>query len=299
MDRIAATHAFLRAVETGSFSRVATEQGTTQPTISKQIAALEAHLGVQLLTRSTRALSLTEEGRRYYEAGLEALEALEAAEAAARGGGVAEGRLRVGCPVGFGQAVLVPLLPELLARHPALDVELVMSDAFLDPVEHGIDVVIRIGVLGDSALKARRIGTTRRVAVASPAYLADRGEPGCPADLRGHDCLVYTRLATGAEWPFREGGRTQLVAVSGRVRADSSAAMRAAVVAGLGVALVPSWLVADDLEAGRLRRVLGAHDPEPLPMHALSPRRRHAPAKVSAFVDHVARAFGEDPELRS
>lgn len=298
MDRIAATRAFLRAVETGSFSRVAAEQGTTQPTISKQVAALEAHLGVQLLMRSTRALSLTEEGRRYYEAASEAVEALEAAEAAARGGGAAEGRLRVGCPVSFGQAVLVALLPELLARHPALDVELVMSDAFLDPVEHGVDVVLRIGVLRDSALRARRVGTTRRIAVAAPSYLDARGTPERPEDLRGHDCLVYTRLATGAEWPFREGERTRLVAVSGRVRADSSAAMRTGVLAGLGVALLPSWLVAGDVAAGRLRAVLVGHAPEPLPMHVVSPPRRHTPPKVAAFADHVAEAFRADPELR-
>ena len=190
---------------------------------------------------------------------------------------------------------MVPRLKGLLDAHPGLSVDLVMSDAFLDPVEQGVDVAIRIGALRDSALLARRIGLTRRVAVAAPSYLAGRAPPAEPEDLRHHDCLVYTRLATGADWPFAAQGRTTLVPVRGRVRADSSAAMRGAALAGLGVGLLPSWLVGEDLAAGRLVRLLEGFEPEPLPIHAVSPPRRHAPPKVGAFVDHLARGFAADP----
>ena len=191
----------------------------------------------------------------------------------------------------FGQAQLVPRLGALLDVHPGLGVDLVMSDAFLDPVEQGVDVVLRVGVLRDPALTARRIGTTRRVAVAAPRRLDRRGAPGTPRALADHDCLIYTRLATGAEWPFREGERIMLIPVRGRVRADSSTAMREAALAGLGVALLPPWLGDGDLAAGRLLPMPRGHEPEPLPIHALPP------PKVAAFADHLALALRGDPAV--
>ena len=288
MDRIGANRLFLRAVETGSFSRAAAEAGTTQPTVSKQVAALEAHLGVQLLVRSTRALALTEEGARYYEAAREALDALAAAEATARGQGAAEGTLRAGCPVSFGQAQVVPRLKGLLDAHPGLSVDLVMSDAILDPVEQGVDVAIRIGALRNSAVLARRIGLTQRVAVAAPSYLAGRAPPAEPQDLHHHDCLVHTRLATGADWPFAAQGRTTLVPVRGRVRADSSAAMRGARpwrAWAWGCCPPGSWARTSP-RAGWCGS-----------WRASSPSRcRSRPSpRRGAFVDHLARGFAADP----
>lgn len=297
MDRIAATRRFIRAVDTGSFTEVAREQGTTQPTISKQVAALEDHLGVQLLVRTTRSLSVTEEGARYYEAARAALDGFEAAEAAARDAGGVEGRLRIGCPVSFGQVQIVPRLADFLARHPALAIDLVMSDAFLDPVEQGVDIVVRLGELADSSLKARRIGLTPRLTVASPAYVARRGAPALPADLADHDCVLYSRLASGADWTYATPDGPATVRVRGRVQADNSSAMLGAVVAGLGIGLAPMWLAADDLRAGRLVRLLEDFEPPPLPIHLVSPPRRFAPPKVTAFAEYIARAFKRDADL--
>ncbi|WP_119168947.1 LysR family transcriptional regulator [Algihabitans albus] len=298
MDRIAAMRSFLRAVDTGSFTEVAREGNTTQPTVSKQIAALEAHLGVQLLVRTTRSLSVTEEGARYYEAAKAALDGLEAAEAAARGSKSPEGLLRIGCPVSFGQVQLVPRLPAFLSRFPALSVDLAMSDAFLDPVEQGVDLVIRLGALKDSRLMARSVGSARRVTVASPAYVEAFGRPGRPEDLARHDCVLYTRLTSGSEWPYAgPDGTAPAVRVRGRVRADNSVAMLGAVLAGLGVGLMPLWLAGDDLRRGRLLCLLEDYEPQALPIHIVSPPRRFAPPKVTAFVDYIARAFRQDPHL--
>lgn len=295
MDRIAASRAFLRAVETGSFTQVARELNTTQPTVSKQVAALEAHLGVQLLVRTTRSLALTEEGRRFCDQARAAIDAFEAAEAAARGERSLRGTLRLGCPVSFGQVQIVPRLKGFLALHPDIAVDLVMSDAFLDPVEQGVDVVIRIGDLADSSLTARRIGTTRRATVASPEYLARCGCPEVPGDLRAHDCILYTRLATGADWPYAGPDGACTVRIAGRVRADNSAALREAILDGLGIGMVPLWLVGEDIRAGRLVRLLEGFEPAALPIHAVSPPRRFTPPRVTAFVAHLAREFQLDP----
>ena len=299
MDRIAAMRSFLRAVDTGSFTEVARERNTTQPTISKQVAALEDHLGVQLLVRTTRSLSVTGEGARFYEAAKAAIESIDAADAAARGSGHAEGILRVGCPVSFGQVQIVPRLPAFLSRHAAVSVDLVMSDAWLDPVEQGVDVVIRIGELRDSALLSRRIGFTRRVTVASPAYLDRVGTPARPQDLEGFDCVLYTRLASGPEWAYAADTGSTTVRVRGRVQADSSAAVLGAVVAGLGIGLLPLWLAGEDLQAGRLVRILQGFEPPPLPIHALSPPRRFAPPKVTAFIGYIEEEFQGDPQILS
>jgi len=295
MDRIAASRAFLRAVDTGSFTEAARELNTTQPTVSKQVAALEAHLGVQLLVRTTRSLSLTEEGRRFCEQARAAIDAFEAAEAAARGEHGVRGTLRLGCPVSFAQVQIVPRLKGFLALHPEVAVELVMSDAFLDPVEQGVDAVIRIGALPDSSLTARRIGTARRATVASADYVARRGEPARPADLADHDCVLYTRLATGAEWPFAGPDGPCAVRVAGRVRADNSSALRGAILDGLGIGMVPLWLVGEDLGAGRLLCLLRGFEPAALPIHAVSPPRRFTPPKVTAFVAYLAEGFRRDP----
>ncbi|MEM6356002.1 MAG: LysR family transcriptional regulator [Pseudomonadota bacterium] len=294
---LVATRTFLRAVEAGSFSAAAREAGVGQPTISKQIAALEAHLGVQLVTRSTRALALTDEGRRFLDGANAAVDAFAAAEAAARGEGSVEGRLRVGCPVAFGQLHVVPHLPALLAAHPALSVELFMTDAILDPVEQGVDLSVRVGNLRDSALRARRIGTARRVTVAAPDYLATRGRPDHPNELRDHDCVIFSRLQTGAAWPYRDGEAELLVPVNGRLRADNSTAVRDAAVAGCGIALLPFWLVGRSIEAGALVRLLEPFEPEPYPISLVTPPRRFTPPRVAAFGDHLAKLYRADPCL--
>ena len=293
-DRIDQIRSFVRAAETGSFSAVARERGVGQPTISKQVAALEERLGVQLLSRTTRSVGLTEAGARYYEAVRESLEGFEAAEVAARGGALA-GRLRVGCAVAFGAVQIIPRLPAFFEAHPELSVDLVVSDAFLDPVEAGVDLAVRIGELRDSSLLARRVGTTRRVTVAAPGYLARRGRPRAPADLHDHDCVLFARSQLGVTWPYVTDEKPNPIEVSGRFTADASPGVLEGIRTGLGIGLLPLWLAGPDLAAGTLVRVLEDHEPPSLPIHLISPPRRYTPPKVRAFADYLSEAYRDDP----
>ena len=293
-DRIDQVRSFVRAAETASFSEVARERNVGQPTISKQVAALEERLGVQLLTRTTRSVSLTEAGARYYEAVRDSLEGFEAAEVAARGGSLA-GRLRVGCAVAFGAVQIIPYLPAFLEEHPELSVDLIVSDAFIDPVEAGVDMAVRIGELKDSAMLARRVGTTRRVTVAAPAYIDRRGRPEAPGDLKNHDCVLFTRSQLGATWPYVTRGQPNPVDVTARFTADASPGVLEGVLCGLGIGLLPLWLAGPALEAGRLVRLLEAHEPPSLPIHLVSPPRRYTPPKVRAFADYLTTTYKANP----
>jgi DNA-binding transcriptional LysR family regulator len=298
-DALPLFRTFLRVVETGSFSAAAREAGTTQPTISRQIAALEQHLGCLLLQRTTRALALTEDGRAFYEAARQALQAVAEAETSVgRRKGRATGTLRLAVAEVMGRLHLLPRLPRFLERHPDLSVDLVLSDGFTDLVEEGIDLALRVGELHDPALVARRIGLTRRVVVATPGYLARRGVPATPEELRGHDCILYSRLATGAAWSLDGPDGPVRVPVSGRVRVSTTEAVRAAVLGGLGIGMVPVWhFVGREIEEGRLVRLLQAWEPKPQPIHAVWPTRRFVAPKVRAMIDFLAAEFELDPEL--
>ena len=202
-DLIALIRTFVRVVEAGSFTAVAQELNTSQPTISRHIAALEEQLGALLFQRTTRALTLTDDGRVLYEQARQALDSVQQAlNAVGRRRGAPSGTLRLACPVVFGRLHLVPRLNAFLSRYPEVSVDLIMNDGFTDLVEEGIDLAVRIGDITDPSLIARRIGMTRRVTVVSPAYLAARGEPSRPEDLIHHECIVYSRLATGNRWEF-------------------------------------------------------------------------------------------------
>ncbi len=290
---------FLRVVETGSFSAAAREANATQPTISRQVAALEQHLGCLLLQRTTRTLSLTEDGRAFYEAARQAVEAVAEAETSVgRRKGRATGTLRLAVAEVMGRLHLLPRLPRFLDRHPDLSVDLVLSDGFTDLVEEGIDLALRVGELTDPSLVARRIGLTRRVVVATPGYLARRGVPATPADLRGHDCVLYSRLASGAAWLFDGPQGPLSVPVAGRVRVSTTEAVRAAVLGGLGIGMVPVWhFVGREFEEGRLVRLLQAWEPKPQPIHAVWPTRRFLAPKVRAMIDFLAAEFELDPQL--
>jgi DNA-binding transcriptional LysR family regulator len=218
---------FVRVVDAGSFTAVASQMNTSQPTISRQIAALEDHLGAGLLTRTTRTLTPTDDGRAFYDHALRTLEALSEAEnAVGRRRSKPSGTLRIATPVVFGRLHIVPRLATFLNRYPDVTIDLVMSDTFTDLAEQGIDLAIRVGEIGDPALIARRIGEVRRVTVASPGYLKAYGTPRTPSDLADHDCIVYTRLSTGNRWVFESPDGPIMVEVKGRYRADNSEAVR-------------------------------------------------------------------------
>jgi DNA-binding transcriptional LysR family regulator len=295
MDRIACMQSFVRAIELNSFSAVAREQKTTQPTISKQIAALEKYLGVQLLTRSTTHLSLTEEGKKYYQYCQQILETVAEAEASLTGKERATGILRLGCPVLFGEMQIVPRLKAFMTRYPDLKIDLMMADHFVDIVENGLDLLIRIGNHLDSSLIGDRIGTTRRVTVATTGYFERSGEPQKPDDLVHHDCMIYTHLSTGNEWHFQGTDGTIKVRVGGCFQTNSSVAIRAAVLSGLGIAVAPVWMFGDEIYRGDIKVVLQDYQPTPLQIHAVYRRSRFYPAKITCFIDFLAAEFKLDP----
>lgn len=298
MDLLGPMRAFVRVVEAGSFTAVATEQNTTQPTISRQVAALEDHLGARLLTRTTRALTLTDDGRAFYEHALRVLEAVgEAENAVGRRQAKPTGTLRLAVPVVLGRRHIVPRLARFLARYPEVSIDLAMSDGFVDLVEQGIDLAIRVGEITDQSLVARKIGVVRRITVASPAYLAAKGTPRRPDDLNRHDCIVYTRLATGNRWHFESKDGPLSVTVSGRYRVDNSEAVREGVVSGLGIAVIPAFAFGDEIGRGDVKVLLEAFEPKPLPLNAVYASRRYVPPRVRAMIDFLTHELEIDPVL--
>lgn len=289
---------FVRAVETGSFTAVAAEQGQSQPTVSRQISALEEHLGVRLMQRTTRALALTDEGRSYYAHARNLLDAVEEAALAVRPEAEIRGNLRIAAPLAFARLHLMPRMARFLDAHPALRTDWVLGDRPVDLVEEGIDVAIRIGRVADQGLIARRIGQMRRVTVARPDYFARAGRPQHPDDLTAHDCIVYTGLSTVDEWHFTAAdGAPLMVKVSGRVRVSASEGMRAALLEGLGIAVCPTWLFTDEIETGVVEQVLQAYEPAAMPIQAVYPSRRLVPPRVRAFVEFLLAEFRTDPRL--
>lgn len=303
MDKLQAMRTFVRVVEAGSFSAVAHELHATQSAVSKQVAALERALGARLLTRSTRSLALTEEGERYFEQARRLVAEISEAEASLRRGEQQlTGWLRIAASVAFGRLKLMPLVQSFLARHPDVKIDLRLNDGFIDLVEQGIDVAVRIGDLADSSLVARRVGTTQRVLVAHRSYLRalPRGSkaPRQPEELAGHNCLVYTELGTPNVWTFTAGpgsagetGTTREVRVQGNLQTNSSEVMRASILAGMGIGYSPTWLFEEELASGELQRLLPDWNVRPLPIHLVSPRERRHSAKVAAFSEHVAGAL--------
>jgi len=296
MDTLEAMAMFVRVVERGSFSAVARELGTTQPTVSKQINALEKRLGGRLIARSTRQLSLTDEGTRYYKQCRDILAAVDNAEHSFQTGREAvAGPLRIASSVSFGRLQIAPRLQGFLERYPEVTVDLLLSDQNVDLVSEGMDVAIRIGELKDSSLIARQIGLTRRLLVAAPGYLERHGTPQAAEELSLHNCILFNLLADFDTWVFDAG--QYHVQVKGNVRSNNSEAIRQMVLSGLGISLSPTWLYRRDLALGRVVQVLPDLTPSALPIHALLPANRRQSARVRAFVDYLAEGFNADPDL--
>jgi DNA-binding transcriptional LysR family regulator len=287
LDLIACMKSFVRTVETGSFSAVARELSTSQPTISKQIAALEEYLDVQLLIRSTRKVSMTDEGVRFYEHCQHVLEVLAEAESSVGKRQNPSGILRVNCLVAFGQMQVLPRLKEFLDRYPDIKVDLTMSEHFVDLVGEGLDLAIRIGNFVDRSLISQPIGISRFVTVASMTYLEKFGEPQVPTDLLQHNCIVYTHQATGNEWIFRGTS----VRVKGNLQVNNSIAHREAVLAGIGIGASPMWVFSKELQTKSVKVVLAEYEPEPLLIQAVFRRGRFQSAKVKCFIDFMQNEF--------
>lgn len=294
MDRFQAMTTFIRVVDTGSFSAAARQTNVGQPAVSKAIAQLEDQLGVRLITRTTRGLSPTEAGQRFYEHARRALEEAEEAELAARGAGRGlTGRLRISAATTFARLHVVPRLPAFLADHAELEMEVIMDDRVVDMVEEGIDVALRMGALPDSTATARKLASGRRSVVATPAYLDRAGVPTSPADIAGHQAVVYTRYDTH-NWTFRNAaGGEASVSVGGRLRVTAAEGLRAAVLADFGLAVASDWMFAPELANGRVVRLLDGWSLPPIDLWALFPTGRLASAKARGFADFMAAALRE------
>ena len=296
MDRLQAMEMFVRVVETGSFSKAAREFNTTQPTVTKQVAATEARLKVRLLNRNTRGVSLTESGALYYEKCKAIVRDAEEAESIVMlRQSQAQGLLRIGTSTAFGRRVVVPLALEFMARHPQVQVDLSFEDRYVDLVAQGIDVAIRMGKLADSSLGARFLGMNPWVMVAAPAYLKTHGTPKKAQDLSAHVALIYSSVVGDDVWQLQTPkGDPVTVPVSGRLRSNNVSAVLAAARAGLGIALMPRYVASDSLASGQVVEVLADHALAAQEIHAVFPSPKLVPGKVSSFVAFLQGRFGEN-----
>ncbi len=289
MDRITGVQLYIRIVETGSFSRAAADLGITQPTATKHVAALEAKLGARLLNRNTRGVSATEVGALYYERCKAIQREIEAADnLASLLQGAVGGQLRVSTSVAFGRRVVVPLALRFMAEHPQLTLDLSFEDRYVNLVEQGVDVALRMGRLADSSLGATWLGVNPWLAAAAPKYLERRGTPREPDALSAHDCLVYSSVQGDDRWPFDlPGGGSRMVPVRGPLRSNNLSAVLAACRAGMGIALLPWYVARESLESGAIVQVLAEHALPAQELHAVFPSPKLVPQKVRSFIDFL------------
>ncbi|WP_341523505.1 LysR substrate-binding domain-containing protein [Pseudomonas sp. G.S.17] len=294
MDRIECMRTFVTTVGENGFAAAARALAVPRSKVSKQIQALEEAIGVQLLQRTTRSLHLTEAGAEYYEACREVLASVDEAEQRARTGlGEIRGVLRVNAPMSFGLRRLGPLIPKFYALHPRVELQLVFSDQQVDPVKGGFDVTIRIASLADSSLVARHLAPAPRVLVAAPAYLAREGTPQVPRDLAAHKCLNYGYLQSGVSLQLSNGKETQKVHVTGPLHANNGDLLAQAAEAGMGIALLPTFIVEQSIAEGRLVPVMCDWQAPPISINAVYPSARRVPMKTRAFLDFLTQELKE------
>ncbi len=297
LEHLTAMAVFARVVEAGSFSKAAQELGLSKSAVSKQVGRLEDRLGVRLLNRTTRRLSLTEAGTAFYAGCRQLVADAEAAEGAVSHlASAPRGTLRVNAPMSFGLAHVAPAMPEFLGRYPELSVDLQLNDRTVNLIEEGYDMAVRVGRLPDSSLIARRLAPMRRALVASPDYLARRGRPAHPRELAEHDCLIYSYLASGREWRFQGPEGEVRVPLKGRLEANNGDALCTAARGGAGLVLLPTFICGESLRAGRLECVLSEWTGDGgAAIHAVFPASRNLSPKVRVFVDFLAERFGSEP----
>ena len=313
MDRITGVQLFIRIVETGSFSKASADLGVTQPTATKHVAAVEARLGARLLNRNTRGVSATEIGALYYEKCKTIQRELEEADnLASLLQSKVGGQLRVSSSVSFGRRVLTPLVLEFMRRHPDITIDLSFDDRYVNLVEQGVDVALRMGRLVDSSLGARYLGVNPWVLVGSGAYLAAHGTPAVPADLAGHRCLVYSSVQGDDRWQFAGPGERAIgdasgeasggasasakalpesVRVQGPLRSNNLSAVLDAARAGMGLAILPWYVAHDAVAAGSVLPLLTDHALPVQEMHAVFPSPKLIPSKVSSFIGFLQERF--------
>jgi DNA-binding transcriptional LysR family regulator len=297
MDRLGSMRAFTRVVDEGGFAAAARRIGLSRSVVNKAVINLENELGVQLLRRSTRQVTPTETGLAFYDRCIRILDDVDEAVAAIKE--LQErptGNLRINAPMSFGTLHLSSLVADFMASHPEVHVELVLNDRFVDPIEEGFDVTLRVGEASPStSLIAREIVPARRVLCASPAYLEQFGEPIDPTELREHRCLHYGYLDSGSQWRLVGPGGDRTYAIGCVMWSNNGDVLKDAAIHDQGIALLPTFIVGKSLQAGELRTVLPDYAPSEITLCALYPRHRHLSAKVQLFVDMLEDRFGGRP----
>ncbi len=294
MDRLDALGIFIRVVEAGSFSAVAKERGMSQSAISKAVAGLEDRLGVKLLTRTTRSLALTPNGQTYFETMRRLVGDMAEADAHLKAGdALLSGTLKIAASVGFGRIILTPLIDQFLTDHPGLTIDLNLNDGFINLVEQGVDVAIRLGALSDSSLIARSIGKTHRALIASRAYVKRHPELlwpiSRPDHLRQHRCVIYTGQNNPSDWDFvSPDGSPITVHVTGTLQTNSSEVIRTACLAGMGICYSPLWLFDNEIKSGEVEILLEDWPKIEIGINAVMPHHRRDSAKVRRFIDFLA-----------
>lgn len=292
MDRFQEMQAFTAVVEAGNFVKATETLGMSKAAVSRSVSSLEARLGVRLLHRTTRRLSLTEEGEVFYARCKDLLSELEEYEAEITSRSAeAVGQLRINAPVTFGILYLADLWPAFQASHPQVSLDVTLSDRTVDLVEEGYDVAVRIGRLESSSLVSRKLSQTRLVLCASPGYLAQAGTPRHPGELADHAVIAYSYFAPGNEWPFEGPQGPTTAKIQPVFRTNNGDTCRIAALQDRGIILQPSFLVGPDLEAGRLVELMPEHPSLELGIYALYPSRRHVSPKVRLLIDHLVEAF--------
>ncbi|MDD2867138.1 LysR family transcriptional regulator [Neomegalonema sp.] len=297
MDNLQTMRAFAAVVEAGSFTAAAEQLRLTKGVVSKQVSQLEGRLGVRLLNRTTRSVSLTEFGQAYYERVARILTDIEDLESAAQERQTEpRGRLRLTAPQVFGDMFVAPVVRRYLELYPETTVELILADRFVSLVEEGFDLAVRIAEPPDSSLIARKIRPVRHVTCASPAYLGRRGTPHQPRDLRDHDCVIDLNGRTPRTWRYRANGEPLTVNVNGRAAVNSAAAARGMALEGLGIALIPDFIVAADLAAGSLVELFAENHAYDSAVYTIYPHARHLAPKVRRFIDLLNERLKESPD---
>ncbi|WP_316196823.1 LysR family transcriptional regulator [Bradyrhizobium sp. SZCCHNS3053] len=298
MDKLSSLRAFVKVVESGSFAEAGRQLRLSRSAISKYIGELEQSLGVQLIVRTTRHASPTETGQLYFERAVSILAELDAADqAVSQSQAAPRGLLRVNAPMSFGTMRLGPVVADFMARYPELQLQIVLSDDLLDPVQDGFDVTLRIAELESSSLVARRIMSVERVICAAPAYLARHGTPGSPEELRRHTSLTYGFLLTGNQWKLTGRDGDHWVQPAWSLCVNNAEVLRDVAIKGQGIALIPRFIAADALESGALTAILADYAAPPLALYAIYPPTRHLSVKVRLFIDFLVERFGKERDV--
>ncbi|MQQ99719.1 LysR family transcriptional regulator [Glaciimonas soli] len=293
MDKLNSMQIFVRVVEKGGFSAAAEVSGISPTMVGKHVRQLEEELGVRLLNRTTRRQSLTEIGQHYFERCKQALLEIEAADASVKEMQlVPRGVLRVTAPVTFGSLVLTDVIAEYLSQYPEVELDLSLNDRAVDLIEEGFEVAIRIGDLPDSSLIARPLQPYRVVVCAAPAYLEKYGRPQTPQQLSDHNCLYFVHVTSNNRWQFFGSAGKEIIEVRGSFRANNGWALRTAALNGIGIIMQPETLLAEEIAAGRLVRLLENYELSHRPMHVLMASNRKTTPKLKTFVEFVVGRFG-------